>query len=462
MTSVAERVRSIGATLTVARLGEKIAALPSGIQLAVLDGPDKGVHEVVGEEVNVGRGKLCGVRLTDPSISEFHFKLSLGDGEILLDDLESHNGIWIGRAQIRRAALLPGAVFRAGACRFRLEDIATTPRAVTDHEEFHGLWGRSAAMRSAFALLARAAPTPIPVLVTGETGCGKGMVARAIHECSGRRGRFVTLDCTSLPRDMAEALVLGHVKGAFTGAIANRSSPFEEADGGTLFLDEIGELPFELQAKLLRVVDEQVVQRVGAHDSRRVDVRLVAATNRDIAREIAAGRFRADLYHRIACVSVRIPPLRARPDDIGLLAEVFLREVAKEIGTDLAFDDEALTALSKGEWPGNVRELLQAVRRTAYLAEDSLICASDLILTKEDGEVDHLRESVVRDPGGLPPLEEILDRSRRDYCAAILDRAGNIAEAAEISGYTTRGLRSLLKRLGIPIPDHFRRMNGRS
>jgi transcriptional regulator with GAF, ATPase, and Fis domain len=450
-----EQARSIAATLRIPRSGERLASLPSGITLSVLEGPDQGAHAVSGAEINVGRGQLCDIRLADASISEFHFKLSLGDGEILLEDLDSSNGVWIGRARIQRASLLPGAVFRAGSCRFRLDGIITTSTAITDRDDFHGIRGVSPAMRSVFAALARASKTPLPILITGETGCGKGWAARAIHRASGRRGNFVTLDCTALPRDMADALVLGHVKGSFTGAHRDHPSPFEEADGGTLFLDEIGELPPDLQPKLLRVVDERVVQRVGSNRVREVDVRIVAATHRNLAQLISAQQFRADLFHRLSGLPIWLPPLRSRREDIRHLAVGFLEELAREVGKDLAFTSEAIAVLERLDWPGNIRELRQVVQRSAYLVEGQWVDRGDLLLSEEQPRkvVDVERVSDDGDRGDrdndLPPLHEVLDRARRDYCTKLLASTGNLTEAADVAGYSPRGLRMLLQRLKI-------------
>lgn len=453
-----EQARSIAATLRTPRVGERLASLPSGITLSVLEGPDRGEHEVTSEEINIGRGRLCDIRLTDASISEFHFKLSLGEDEILLEDLDSRNGVWVGRARIQRAALLPGAVFRAGACHFRLDGIRTKTTAITDSDHFYGVRGISPAMRSVFALLNRAAKTPLPVLVTGETGCGKGLAARAIHRASGREGNFVTLDCTALPRDMADALVLGHVKGSFTGAHRDRPSPFEDADGGTLFLDEIGELPVELQPKLLRVVDERVVQRVGSSRPRHVNVRIVAATHRNLAQLISNNQFRTDLYHRLAGLTVRLPPLRSRRGDIPHLATGFLAEFAREVGKDLAFSEEAMATLEHLELRGNVRELRQIVQRSAYLSEDPAIRSSDLLLDPNREmpgkiiDVEGRSSTKKQDGSGLAPLDQVIEETRRAYCSRLLEATSSISEAAEIAGYSPRGLRMMLKRLEIKSP----------
>ena len=268
----------------------------------------------------------------------------------------------------------------------------------------------------------------------------------------------MTLDCTALGRDMAEAQVLGHVKGSFTGAHRDHPSPFEEADGGTLFLDEVGELPLDLQPKLLRVVDERVVQRVGSNHVRRVDVRIIAATHRNVAQMISTEQFRPNLYHRLSGLPVWLPPLRSRRADIRHLAEQFLDEFAREMGKDLAFTSEAISVLERLDWPGNVRELRQVVQRSAYLAEGDSVDAADLFLGEERPcklvDVERAAGTVDRDDrdDDLPTLQQALEQARRDYCNKLLARTGSLNEAASLAGYSPRGLRMLLQRLKIALP----------
>ena len=452
-------VDAIAATLRIARLDEELCLRPAGLALEILDGPDAGLHDVDGQEITAGRGALCDITLRDPSVSEFHFRLAVGTDDVQLEDLGSSNGLWIGRARVERAQLLPGARFRAGAVRMQLRAIATAPAAVALHHDFHGLRGCSPAMRSIFALLSRAAPTPLPVLVTGETGVGKGMLARALHRASGRPGPLVSVDCTALPRELADGLLFGHVKGSFTGATVDRASPFERADGGTLFLDEIGELPLELQPKLLRALDEQVVQRLGAPDPRAVDVRLVAATNRHLVQEVSAGRFRSDLYHRLAGFAIRIPPLRSRREDIPFLAAVFLDEIRAKQGLVRELGDEVAAELLRGDWPGNVRQLRQTVLRAAYLGDGPELSVSDLLLHDDDpNDAPALLEApALAAPDAsraLAPLQPLVDEFKRDYCRSLLARSSTIAEAAKAAGFSARGFRLLLKRLDLDPHRH--------
>jgi len=449
-------VEAIAATLRIARDDEELCPQPAGLVLEILDGPDSGSYDVAGQELTAGRGPLCDIPLRDPSVSEFHFRLTAGTEHVLLEDLGSSNGLWIGRARVDRAQLLPGARFRAGTVRMQLREIATTPSAIARSDDFFGLRGRSQAMRSIFALLARAAPTPLPVLVTGETGVGKGMLARALHRASGRQGPFVAVDCTALPRELADGLLFGHVKGSFTGATADRSSPFEHADGGTLFLDEIGELPLELQPKLLRALDEQVVQRLGSNEPRAVDVRLVAATNRHLVQEVSAGRFRSDLYHRLAGFAIRVPPLRGRREDIPFLASVFLAEVCAKQGLSLEVGEEVAAELSRWDWPGNVRQLRQTVLRAAYLSEGPELSAASLMQHDDAPDdapaVDHTPDLASRTAEG--PLQPLVDEFKHEYCCALLARSSTIAEAAATAGFSARGFRLLLRRLGVDAQEH--------
>ena len=449
-------LESIAATLRIAQANEELRPRPTALALEIVDGTDAGLHTVGGDEITVGRGALCDIKLRDASVSELHLRLTAGADHVLLEDLGSSNGLWIGRARVERAHLLPGARFRAGAVRMQLRAIETAPSAVSRGDEFFGLRGRSEHMRETFSLLSRVAPTPLPVLITGETGVGKGEVARAIHRASGRPGRLVTVDCTRLPHEMADGLLFGHMKGAFTGASADRPSPFEEADGGTLFLDEIGELPLPLQPKLLRAIDERVVQRLGSNTTRIVDVRIVAATNRDLVRELSAGRFRVDLYHRLAGIAVRLQPLRNRREDIPFLASLFLAEVCAKLGQALDLPAEVAAELSRRDWFGNVRELRQTMLRAAYLCDGTELAVKDLaqyddVLEREAAQDDGADPTVSSARGPLLPL---VDEFKRSYCRELLAESPSMSAAARVAGFTPRGFQLMLKKLGMKAEDY--------
>ena len=257
-----------------------------------------------------------------------------------------------------------------------------TLREVMDTQHFGGLIGTSAAMRDIYRKIARVASANVSVLIVGETGTGKELVAREIHQRSPRaKGPFVTINCGAIPENLLESELFGHLRGAFTGAVATRRGKFQAADGGTLFLDEIGEMPLNLQVKILRALQERVVTKVGDSRADPIDIRVVAATNRVLKDEIRAGRFREDLYYRLNVVELELPPLRARGDDIPLLAGAFLGQSVQELGGKVkGFSSGALTAMRRYAWPGNVRELENRIKKAVVLADRAMLSDADLEL----------------------------------------------------------------------------------
>lgn len=327
--------------------------------------------------------------------------------------------------------------------RLRLENVRlreVVERAASEPE----LVGASPAMRELFRTIEAVAPTEATVLITGESGTGKELVARAIHRASQRAsGPLVTVNCAALPEHLLESELFGHEKGAFTGADRPRDGRFLKAHGGTLFLDEMGELPFAVQAKLLRAVQEGEVQRLGSDRVARVDVRILAATNRDLAMEVAAGRFREDLYYRLSVITVAVPPLRARREDITLLAYHFLRRYAeRNHRTVRTFSPRAMDVLLRHHWPGNVRELQNAVERAVILCPGETIDLEDLPTTVRSGSqgASQERES---SPGSLE------DAERERIMEVLRETGGNKSHAARILGITRVTLRAKMRRYGI-------------
>jgi DNA-binding NtrC family response regulator len=313
---------------------------------------------------------------------------------------------------------------------------------LTERYGVENLVGQSPAMVGIYKLVARVAPLDTTVLVQGETGTGKELVARAIHYASPRAARpLVVIDCTALPETLFESELFGHEKGAFTGAGTSRRGLIESADGGTCVLDEIGELSPALQAKLLRVLQERVVRRVGGNEAIPVDVRMIAATNRDLRKQVDAGAFREDLYYRLNVVTISVPPLRERRRDVPLLARHFLDKYARAAGKSATgFARETLDALTAYAWPGNVRELEHAMERAVALASSPLILPDDL-----PPEVHATPPPSFAMPPGRPTLDEL----RRWYVAAVLEEvAGNKVRAAEILGIDRRTLYRILERDG--------------
>ncbi|HET6582944.1 MAG TPA: sigma 54-interacting transcriptional regulator [Nannocystaceae bacterium] len=406
--------------------------------------PAPGTRRLVG-----GRARGSEILIDDPSVSAAHFELLLDDRDVVLRDLASTNGTWLDNVRVREVVLSPGSTFRAGNVAVRLERVGEVDVAASTKDRFGELLGSSPAMREMFALLARLAPTPLDVLVGGETGTGKELVARALHEHSARAGHpFCVLDCASLPRELAEAAIRGHVRGAFTGARDDQPSCFEDAAGGTLFLDEVGELPQELQPKLLRVLDRREVQRIGETRTRRVDVRVVAATHRDLRQMVADGKFREDLYHRLAQCTVELPPLRERGDDVVVLAQHFLTAFSIGVEDERGFTADAIAKLREHPWRGNVRELRNTIMRAAQLCGRPTIDRPDLAL----GSL------IVADrrPSARPttplPLEAARAAFDRQYFADLLAHTdGNMTEAARVANVTRRGLYKAFERLGMSV-----------
>jgi two-component system response regulator HydG len=298
------------------------------------------------------------------------------------------------------------------------------------------LLGASPAMQAVFALLRQAAPGDANVLIMGETGTGKELVAKAFHYNSPRAKRpFIPVNCAAVPAGLLESELFGHVKGAFTGAVGSRRGLFREAEGGTLFLDEIGDMPPELQAKLLRAIEDRAVRPVGSDEAVAVDLRLVAATNKDLVARIHDGRFREDLYYRLAVIPLPLPPLRERREDVPLLAEHFLRRASTTLGKEVrGFTPEAMAALLRHPWPGNVRELENVVERAVTLTREEVVTRDALLL---DVSLAPAPSTIFAQMARRPSLEEL----SAEYVALILREAGgDKAKAAEILGVSKRTL----------------------
>jgi DNA-binding NtrC family response regulator len=322
---------------------------------------------------------------------------------------------------------------------------ARAPFSAGAEQQPAGIVGRSPAMIEVYKTIARVAPGPSTVLILGDSGTGKELVARAIHQHSARRDRpFVAVDCTALTETLLESELFGHVKGAFTGAIADAPGLFAEADGGTIFLDEIGDITVPLQAKLLRVLQEHQVRPVGGPQWRPVDVRVVAATNRDLADAVRSGIFREDLFYRLNVVTIRLPPLRERREDIPLLIDHLVHRAAVHCGKPVdAVSDAALAVLRAYDWPGNVRELAHTLERSVVLAQDTVITVDDLPVELRGGMPATESDDLVAD---APTLEELKKR----YIRRVLEKAGgNISRAATVLGLERRSLYRMLQRYGI-------------
>ncbi|MBP8811023.1 MAG: sigma 54-dependent Fis family transcriptional regulator [Kofleriaceae bacterium] len=418
------------------------------LRARVVRGPDVGREVEVGtEDVGIGSHPSNPLALSDSGVSRFHARLVVGPRGVRLLDLDSANGTRIAGLAVRDVYVTDGLVVELGDSAIELRGAgAPAEEDLLPIDHFGELFGRAPEMQRLFAMARRAAAASATVLILGETGTGKDLLARAIHAGGPRTGRpFVVFDCGAIAPSLIEGALFGHVRGAFTGADVDRPGVFELAHGGTLFLDEIGELPLALQPKLLRALETGMVQRLGAPAPVAVDVRIMAATHRDLRAEIESERFRADLYYRLAVVALELPPLRERADDIPILAAHFARSVLARAGGDLTWLlphlDDAFGALRRYAWPGNVRELRNAVERAIALADPTALAGDPLSRLVE------LRHSLRRTRRGRLPLETARAEFDREYLRDLLtDTAGDLRAGAELAGVHPKSLERLLRR----------------
>jgi DNA-binding NtrC family response regulator len=336
------------------------------------------------------------------------------------------------------------------------EQAATLRRELEGVYSFHNLVGKSAPMREVYRLLEQASGLDITVLLTGETGTGKELAARAVHYHSERKERrFVPVNCGALPGELVESELFGHARGAFTGATGAKPGLFEEASGGTIFLDEIGELPLPAQVKLNRVLQEKEIRRVGDNVPVKVDVRVIAATHRDLKAEVAAGRFREDLFYRLHVFPVRLPALRERREDIPILAAHFLEKHARALRRELsAFTPASLRLLTGYPWPGNVRELENAIERAVAVATGKEVELRDLPPEVKGTQEGSIPAEVLAKMPYREAIDTARDRVSRDYLVVLMrEFRGNVTRAAERAGMERESLHRLLKRYGIRTDD---------
>jgi len=399
--------------------------------------------------VLVGTSSACILRLEDPTVSRRHLSLEVDGMRLRVRDLESTNGTRVNGVLVREAYLEGPARLELGAIQLDVHPTPVQePPALSSRRTFGEVVGASVPMRRLYPLCERLAETTIPVVIEGETGTGKEVLAESLHAEGPRaEGPFVVFDCTTVPESLVEAELFGHARGAFTGANGARSGVYAAADGGTLLLDEIGDLPLPLQAKLLRVIDRGEVRPVGSDRTVRADVRILAATRRDLDAEVAAGRFRDDLFHRLAVARIALPPLRDRRDDIPLLAT----RIAARLGAPADFPEEALLARWRnGSWPGNVRELRNAVARALALGELEALATGPAPSPSADPAAAFDVESLIERPLG-EARAMLIEAFERRYVAAQLARhEGNVTRAARAAGVARRTFQLLKARRDVP------------
>ncbi|MDB4995566.1 MAG: Response regulator of zinc sigma-54-dependent two-component system [Myxococcaceae bacterium] len=456
MHSTLERPTIVAATIDVPAL-----------TLEVIAGPDIGRAVAVdpAEEVGrifVGKSKACQLELSDPLASRRHFALLIEGNGARLTDLDSTNGTQVNGVRVLEALVFGGELVRVGDTTIAVRIGAKRPRKLSGATRFGRFLGASPELTRLYPVCERLALSDVPVILEGETGTGKELLAEALHEASSRAsGPFIVFDCTTSPAGLLEARLFGHERGAFTGAVGARPGVFEEASGGTLLIDEIGDLDVALQAKLLRAVQTGQVQRLGGTTWIKTDVRVLAATRRDLEREIQAGRFRDDLYYRLAVARLEIPPLRRRAGDVRLLAE-HLWAQACPAGPPIA--EDLVVRLESYAWPGNVRELSNAilhhaalgdladvdgVARTASRATDDAIEPGAGPRRSADPSDGIIASVVAR---GLPfprARREVMEAFEERYVDAMLEKhEHNISKAAAAAGIARRYFYTIRTRRG--------------
>jgi DNA-binding NtrC family response regulator len=435
-------------------------------------------YEFEKEEIRIGAMEDNDVVLRDETVSRHHCKIVQDESGYVLVDMASTNGTFIDKVRVREAFLRPGCTLAVGGSQLKFNAREEAVEIVPSRKDHCGdLIGRNAKMREIYSIIEKIAPTATTVVIEGETGTGKEVVAQSIHKLSTRAsGPLIVFDCGAVPPNLIESELFGHEKGSFTGAVMTRQGLFEMADGGSLFLDELGELPLELQPKLLRALEQREVRRVGSSKSIKVDVRIIAATNRNLEDEVRGGRFRQDLFYRLSVVRLMLPALRDRGDDIPLLVRHFLKSQSYNRGADgtqrvTGVAPPAMDALTTYRWPGNVRELVNCMERAVSFCDGDTIDVDDL--------PEHLREAIAHqlpaDTGQAavaaeaprPPDELIsgnvtfkdakerwVSSFERDYILSLLKRhGGNISHAARDADIDRKYFRKLMKKYEIEAAD---------
>jgi two-component system, NtrC family, response regulator GlrR len=415
-----------------------------GFALTVLEGGPATTWTSTGARCAIGSHPLSDLVLDDATVSRFHCEVTIDRVGARIRDLESRNGTLVDGVRIVDGYLRPGSTIRLGRAQLRFELAGhRNPLLLSTRDRFGGVVGRSPAMRATFALLERAATSTATVLLEGETGTGKGAMAEALHAASGRaNGPLVVVDCGALSPTLLDSELFGHERGAFTGADTRRIGAFEEADGGTIFLDEIGELSTDLQPKLLRVLENRQIRRLGQNTWQPVDVRVIAATNRDLRAEVNAGRFRSDLYYRLAVLKVPVPALRDHADDLPALVAELLEQLAAPPEAVAALTSaDAVARMQRAAWPGNVRELRNYLERSVVLEAPAPIANAS---PRERAFAVDVTQ----------PYAAARQRSLEDFERAYVDgllqhHGGKVAPAARAAGMARVYLHRLMRRHGL-------------
>ncbi len=439
--------REPNATSLIDEAPDFVRQRPGGTFM-VIKGPDRGEQVSLGDKpITFGSAPNCDLVLSDKTVSRRHVEAYLDGNQTIVRDLGSTNGTYIQGSRFKEIAVGFGAEIKLGktVIKFLPEEEVVEP-SVTDEDHFGQLYGKDVKMRRLFTLLGDIAPNDTTVLIEGETGTGKELIAEEIHNHSPRRdGPFVVFDCGSVPRELIESMLFGHVKGSFTGAITDRRGAFAEAHGGTIFLDEIGEMALDLQPSLLRVLDKRAVRKVGSNTYEKIDVRVVAATNRDLRAEVAKKAFREDLYYRLAVIRVSVPPLRERGSDIPLLINHFVGS----FGAGLTVTPEDMNRLVRHSWPGNVRELRNVMERACLLSRGSTINLEDALVSEAAPSLGIRTDLPFKEAKG-----QLVEMFEREYIEDLMRRHKmNLSAAAREAQIDRKHLRELIRKYGLD-PRH--------
>ncbi len=447
MSNLTEPLQSPGALLRLDRDTGTIKERQ--YQVTIVGGPENGVTRPIIGSLMVGSHPDAGLVLSDSTVSRYHVELSARPDGVRVRDLESTNGTYLGGTRVTEVIVEDQATLSVGKTALRIGMVEADLGVPEEQSSFGSAIGASSTMKQLFGILNKVAPSDSTVLLLGETGTGKEVLARTIHLKSKRATRpFVTVDCGAVAPTLIESELFGHVRGSFTGAVADRNGAFLEADGGTLFLDEVGELPLELQPKLLRVLEAGTIRRVGEDKHRHIDVRIIAATHRDLEKEIEAGRFRRDLYYRLAVVLVTVPPLRDRLDDIVLLTQHFVKQMGRG---DFEIPRALMARFAAYHWPGNVRELRNLVERSLAGADVDPMPMDSLPATRTSsgGSGENIIDLPFKEA-----KERLVESFTKEYLVAMLEKCdGNISQMAREAGIARNYVHRLVTKYALKATD---------
>jgi transcriptional regulator with GAF, ATPase, and Fis domain len=427
-------------------------------KLVVIKGAQRGTEFVIaGDLFRVGKAPDANdLVLGDETVSRVHFEIMRDAKGYLVRDLKSTNGTFLDGAEVKEAYLRAGSVISAGSCELKFTPFEERIEILPSEKESLGeMVGKSPAMREIFGLVEKIAPTDATVLIEGETGTGKDLIARTLHQLSPRHAApFIVVDCGAVAGTLIESELFGHEKGAFTGAVTTRQGAFELASGGTVFLDELGELSLDLQPKLLRVLEQRELRRVGGQKTIKVDLRVISATRKDLRSEVEKGKFREDLYFRLNVVPITAPPLRERREDIPLLIDAMLAKLSSHT---IELTEATRAAMMAHDWPGNVRELRNVIERALALGADPGMLVAPLgAEPAAAAKGAQLRDTIEFEPGVSfrDTKEKWNELFERRYLTWLIKRAdGNISKAARDADMDRKYLHKLLRKYGITGGD---------